>query len=153
MNIAGIQFPVFNPYQKATIEIYISGCSKGCIGCHNPELQDFKYGKKLNKDEIITYLMEREKLFSILAFTGGEWLDQNLEEVKDIIYWIIHALPDYGNKKIEFWLFTGKEKFQIPNWCFEYFDKIKIGCYEEKLKQEGFPASSNQKLLLKGKDY
>ena len=28
MNIAGIQWPVFNPYHKPTVEIYISGVTK-----------------------------------------------------------------------------------------------------------------------------
>jgi hypothetical protein len=148
VNIAGVIFPVFNPYQKATVEIYISGCYMKCPSCHNKELQDFKYGEKLNKEKLISYLIEREDLFSIVSITGGELLDQNKEEAKAISYWIIHALP--GKK---FWLFTGKEKQDIPDWVFEYFDVVKIGCYREEEKQEGFPASKNQKVLIKGKDF
>jgi hypothetical protein len=51
------------------------------------------------------------------------------------------------------WLFTGSEKEKIPLWGFEYFDRIKVGSYKEELKQDGFPSSSNQRMLVKRKDY
>ena len=60
-------------------------------------------------------------------------------------------------KTKEFWLFTGynledlqKDEF---DWVFMFFDVIKVGPYVEELKQERFPASSNQKVLKKGVDY
>jgi hypothetical protein len=155
VNLAGIQFPVFNPYGKSTVEIYISGCYMKCPSCHNKELQDFKYGEKLDKNKLVSYLIQREGLFSIVAITGGELLDQDKKEAQDLVYWLIHACPDiYGDdRRIKFWLFTGKEKQDIPDWVFEYFDIVKMGCYKVNKKQEGFPASKNQKVLVKGKDY
>lgn len=148
MNIAAVQFPVFNPYGKSTVEIYVSGCYMKCPKCHNPELQNFEYGEKLDKGKLISFLIQRENLFRVVSITGGELLDQNKKEAEDIAYWIIHALP-----KAEFWLFTGKERQDIPDWVFRHFDKVKLGCYKEDEKQEGFPASKNQKLLTRGKDY
>jgi anaerobic ribonucleoside-triphosphate reductase activating protein len=76
MNLAAIQFPTFNPYQKSTVELYISGCTHKCKNCHNTELRDFNYGKKLNIPELLCYLNERQHLFSIISITGGDLLSQ-----------------------------------------------------------------------------
>jgi len=148
MNIAGIQWPVFNPYHKPTVEIYISGCNKKCKGCHNPELQNHEFGKPLNIEELIKYLKDREDLFEIISITGGDLLVHSEEE----IWGLIGGLGEQFLTK-ELWLFTGYEFKEIPEIVKEWFDKIKISCYNEELKQEGFPASSNQQLLIKGKDY
>ena len=147
-----IQFPVFNPYIKSTCEIYISGCTRKCKECHNPELWDFNYGEELNIEELIKYLKDREDLFDIISITGGDLLEQNINEAADFI----QKLNEIFKYK-QFWLFTGYELKNLQqdkfDWVFIFFDYIKIGCYQKELKQEGFPASSNQKLLIKGKDY
>jgi anaerobic ribonucleoside-triphosphate reductase activating protein len=153
MNLGGIQFPVFSPYGKPTIEIYISGCGRYCNGCHNPELQNFDYGTLLNTDWLIKYLKEREELFDIISFTGGDLLE-NAERVFDgfLNEWLIKLLQiAFPNK--EFWLFTGATQEELPQWTKELFDYIKVGRYDETLKHDGFPASSNQKLLKKGLDF
>jgi anaerobic ribonucleoside-triphosphate reductase activating protein len=148
MNLGGVQFPVFKPYEKATFEVYISGCNKKCLGCHNPELQDFNFGAVLEISKLIDFMLERKELFSIISMVGGELLDQNEDEIKVFIYAIKKNFP---NK--EFWMFTGKSKEEVPDWALQYFDRIKVGHFEAKLKQEGFPASKNQRLLVKGMDY
>ena len=53
--------------------------------------------------------------------------------------------------KKEYWLFTRYE--DLPCWVLEFFDVIKIGEYKQDLKVDGFPASSNQKILKRGRDY
>lgn len=148
MNLGGVQFPVFKPYEKATFEIYISGCNKKCVGCHNPELQDFNFGSVLEITKLIEFMLERKQLFSIISVVGGELLDQKEDEVKNFIYVVKKNFPDK-----EFWIFTGKSKKEVPDWVLQYFDKIKVGHFDVQLKQEGFPASSNQQLLIKGRDY
>jgi anaerobic ribonucleoside-triphosphate reductase activating protein len=148
MNIASIQFPCFTPYVKSTVEIYISGCNRLCEGCHNPELQDFNYGSKINIEELIKYLSKRSSLFEIISITGGDLLCQNEKEAINLVF---NLKSYFGYKK--FWLFTGEEIENCPKWVLDSFDVIKTGVYQEKLKQEGFPASTNQKLLRKGIDY
>lgn len=147
MNIADVQFPVFNPYKKATVEIYLSGCTIKCDGCQNIELQSFNYGKKLDVVHLLTELKEYEKYISYISILGGEPLDQSEHDFVHLCSQLSIAL----NKPM--WLFTGKEKNQIPEYCYDLFDYIKYGKYEESLKQEGFPASSNQKLIKRGVDY
>lgn len=142
MNLASIQFPVFNPYGSATIEIYISGCNRNCLNCCNFELQNFSYGKKLIVKELIKELKKREKLFEIISIVGGDLLCQKEEEAKALVIALRDAFPI-----IPLWLFTGEdEKQKIPDWCFNYFNVIKYGKYIEKEKQKGFPASKNQKI-------
>ena len=77
MNLAALQFPTFQPYQEAAVEIYLSGCMRRCKNCHNPELVDFNFGKKLDYEEVLKYLKEREDLFKIISITGGDPLAQD----------------------------------------------------------------------------
>lgn len=147
MNIAKFQFPCFNPYNKSAIEIYVSGCYGTCKNCHNPQLHNFNVGKPFDYG-CLGYLKEREDLFEVISFLGGEWVDQNPTDAKAVIMLLRNI---FKNK--EFWIFTRFEINEIPEWYKKAFDYIKIGRYVEELKCEGFPASSNQKLLVKGKDY
>lgn len=146
MNIARIQFPVFNPYNKSALEIYFSGCNGCCMGCHNPELKDFDLG--LNWRDKLNYILNRKYFFEIISFLGGEPLDQDKIEMQRFIQTLRSLL-----KNKEFWLFTRYEIEEVPLIFLQYFDYIKTGKYDILLSQEGFPASSNQRLLKKGQDY
>jgi anaerobic ribonucleoside-triphosphate reductase activating protein len=142
------QYPSFTPYLKATCELYISGCSRNCPGCQNPYLSSFTYGEQLNLEKLIDYLEERKNLFSIISITGGDILCQPELEAMQFCSTLKLCFPD----KL-FWLFTGAEFEEIPKWYLKIFDVIKTGPYKEELKTDTFPASSNQKVLYKGKDF
>jgi len=148
MNIAAVQFPVFNPYQKATVEIYVSGCKAACKNCHNPDLQDFNFGKELNIEELIKYLEDRKLFFDIISVTGGDLYYQDEIEAMHLCSTLKLCFPEK-----ELWLFTGAEIKQLPNWYLKVFDWVKTGVYNENEKQEGFPSSKNQKLNQRKKDY
>lgn len=151
MKLVSIQYPVFNPYDKSTVELYFSGCTRRCRGCHNPELANFDMGDELDEKkikEVIDYLKLRDGFFDIISFTGGDPLCNNHEE---FLNFVSILKKEFQHK--EFWLFTGADKEELKTFPKYYFDVIKCGSYNEKLKQEGFPASSNQKILKKGKDY
>lgn len=147
MKLASIQFPCFNPYNKATVEIFVSGCTRNCMNCCNPRLQDFNLGKELDIEDLITWLNERKGLFKAISIVGGDLLCQNEKEALELVFRLKQAFKDK-----EFWLFTGFDDFEvIPQWCKEQFDYIKYGSYKEELKQDGFPASTNQ-ILWKRKE-
>ena len=145
MKIAKIQTGVFNPYEESAIEIYTAGCKKTCKGCHNPELHDFCIGEDASIYHH-EYILERKDLFEVVSLLGGEPLDCREFPLRE---WI-GALKMYLTNK-KFWLFT--RYTELPEWVFKIFDVIKSGAYKEELKQEGFPASSNQKILKKGIHY
>ena len=148
MKIGGEVFPAFNPYSKSTYEIHISGCTRHCKGCHNYDLQDFNFGEELNLNKYIEKLKKRAKFYDAIAVLGGDLLCQDFFEAKTFAVTLRTAFP-----KKELWLFTGEEIHSVPKWAKAIFDYIKVGPYMEKFWQEGFPASSNQKLLKKGVDY
>lgn len=151
MNIGGIIWDAVNIYDNVAVEIYISGCNHKCPNCHNPEMQDFNYGTTLYYLNLFIELYLKKEWFDIVAILGGDLLCQPLDESKDFIFWLKQQFSD---KKL--WLFTGKnceEIKEIAPWCFEYFDVIKTGRYIKELPPGDRLASSNQKLLYKGKDY
>lgn len=152
MNIAGEQFPAFNAYGgKVAYEIFVSGCDNHCVGCHNPELQDFNtgypwYGRERSK--LFSRMREVRNMFNVVAILGGDLLCQ---DGRTALIFVENLLNQFRDK--EFWLFTGSEIEDVPKWALELFHVIKTGRYVQELHQEGFPASSNQRLLRKGVDY
>ena len=140
MNIAGFVPNATNAYDGVAFEIYVSGCTSNCKGCHNPELQNFSFGREYRVDKLLMKLEESRGWFDIIAWLGGDLLDQpDAEEYARLVKNMHQNTPMY--------LFTGKEYKDIPKWCFELFDWIKFGPYIEELKQEGFPSSSNQGII------
>lgn len=152
MKLAIVRYDVVNAYDGVAVEIYISGCNRQCVGCHSPELQDYGYGDTMTEqviDEILFDLNLRNKFYDIVSFLGGDPLQQVGNKFQDFVTKIKASLP---NKKL--WLFTGEDDInKIPLWVWEYFDTVKVGSYQEKLKQDGFPASSNQRILKRGVDF
>lgn len=141
-------FPAFNAYDGVAFEIYVSGCYRNCPGCHNPDMQDFNFGKALDLFDLMQDLTRNEKWFDIISFLGGDLLCQDIEEAKKLVWALQLGFPQ---KRL--WLFTGAEIGDIDPTFKEAFDVIKTGVYVEELRQNGFPASSNQRLLRKGIDY
>lgn len=152
MKVAGIQFPAFAVYSdKVAYEIYVSGCDRRCPACHNPEAQNFDYGVEMDNvftKELLKNMKQARDLFGIIAVLGGDLLCQSEFEARRFIIWLQNHFPEK-----ELWLFTGANADKLPRWAKEMFDAIKVGGYIKELHQAGFPASSNQKLLWKGKDY
>lgn len=142
LRIADIVFPIFNPYQKATLEIYFQGCLRNtCTGkCHNPELKDISSGTEMSIEEISKHISAREDLIKCISFSGGDPLYQDEEDLVDLL---ISLRTQFPNK--EYWLFTGENDFEsIPTWCKDLFNVIKYGPFLAEFQQEGFPSSSNQ---------
>jgi anaerobic ribonucleoside-triphosphate reductase activating protein len=148
MNISGIIWDAVNIYDGVAVEIYISGCNHNCPGCHNPEMQDFNYGKPLDIIELIDILNKQQDWFDIISILGGDLLCQPEEKSKILLRTIVDIFPD---KKL--WLFTGKDFEEVPQWCFSIFDVIKTGRYMQNLEPGDKLSSWNQKFWYKGKDY
>jgi organic radical activating enzyme len=141
-----LQYPCFNPYDQATVEIYISGCYRKCEGCFNAELHIFNQGKDVS--ELFIELYKISNLFDSIAILGGDLLCQPILESIDFVSELHH---DFVDKDL--WLFTGEEYNKLPSWVFNYFDYIKCGKFDATKSTGSFPSSSNQILLKKGVDY
>ena len=149
MNIAGIINDAVNGYDGVAIEIYVSGCTHGCKGCHNPEMQSFNYGEPLDMLKLIQYSTDQEQWYDIISILGGDLLCSHEDEAKKLGWTLKLGFPQ---KKL--WLFTGAEHKDIPQWCYEVFDVIKYGRYIEELRDESYElATTNQCYIRKGCDY
>ena len=150
MNYAKIRkFDVSNgPGIRATL--FVSGCTNGCNGCFNKELQDFNYGNKWTK-EVEDEFVNQVKNSNIVGVNilGGEPMDQIKDEsLLNLLKWI----KEETEKSIWLWsgyiyedIITCDKKSQILS----YVDVLIDGRFEEdkrniSLKYRG---SSNQRII------
>ena len=142
MNIAGVNPNATGPYDGVAYEIYVSGCTLHCKYCQNPELQWFEYGTpwKTMRSTIASDLLDLKGWYDCVSILGGDLLSQDRNEAREFINEI------KSMTSVPIWLFTGYDVDRIPKWVWKEFDVVKYGPYVDELKQEGFPASSNQRI-------
>lgn len=139
--------------ERSVLEIYVSGCTRACKGCHNPEAQRFGQGRRWPlwlRDNTLKLKSEPVKHVWIL---GGDLLCHPTYEVLEFLRALKKVIP---HKPL--WLWTGEEVYtDIPVEVLNYFDYIKTGSYREDLPPRHlrvvpFPltlASSNQALHMR----
>lgn len=152
MRIAGTQFNV----DTSTLDIYVSGCTRECAGCHNPELQDFRIGiNYLEYMPRITYQLSRPFVDNI-AIMGGEPLEQGRINLEDFIK-RLRSFDKYYKRQLG--IFTGFEFGEVPNWVLRNVDYIKCGAYDKTLQSDNYISngiqlsSTNQRVYMIGTDY
>ena len=150
MNYAKIRkFDVSNgPGIRATL--FVSGCTNGCVGCFNKELQDFNYGNKWTK-EVEDEFINQVKNPNIVGVNiiGGEPMDQINDEC---LLKLLKRIKEEIKKSI--WLWSGYLYEDIiscdkKNKILSYVDVLVDGRFEEdkiniSLKYRG---SSNQRII------
>lgn len=150
MNYAKIRkFDVSNgPGIRSTL--FVSGCTNGCKGCFNTELQDFNYGNKWTK-EIEDEFISQVKNSNIVGVNilGGEPMDQIKDES---LLKLLKRIKEETEKSI--WLWSGYLYEDIiscdkKNEILSYVDVLIDGRFEEdkrniSLKYRG---SSNQRII------
>lgn len=127
--------------------IFFSGCRRHCRGCHNPEAQDFNYGKEYTEDDIDQMLiLARNVGDSGITLTGGHPLEP---ENYEFAYEVVKKAKEYN---LNVWLYTGYVFEQIP---IMYMDLISLcdvvvdGPFVENLKSNDclYRGSTNQRLI------
>ena len=127
--------------------IFFSGCRRHCRGCHNPEAQDFNYGKEYTEDDIDKILtLARNVGDSGITLTGGHPLEP---ENYEFAYEVVKKAKEYN---LNVWLYTGYVFEQIP---IMYMDLISLcdvvvdGPFVENLKSNDclYRGSTNQRLI------
>lgn len=82
--------------------LFVSGCPHHCLGCHNPQTQDFNYGTEFNKKEIIDRIKNNSILKGI-TLSGGEPLcPENIPEVLDFVKDLKKERPE-----LNVWCYSG----------------------------------------------
>lgn len=104
MNYGNIKFYDIANGEGIRVSLFVSGCTNKCIGCFNPEAQDFEYGK------LYTHATEREILSQIskeyisgLSILGGDPMCQDNAGLTYLIH-LVNAVHDMGKTV---WLWTG----------------------------------------------
>ena len=81
MNMAGFYDESISNGTGWRAVLFVSGCPHGCPGCHNKAAQNYNYGEKFNKEEIINRIKDNSILKGI-TISGGEPLcKENMPEV------------------------------------------------------------------------
>jgi anaerobic ribonucleoside-triphosphate reductase activating protein len=141
MNLAGTEYTL----ESRSFDIFVSGCTRKCPGCFNPEAQEFDFGERLVIYDLLKKMVDCEDIIDNIRIMGGDLLCQPEDEAKDFSEVLRLAFP-----KIFFVLYTGAELEDIPEWCFEIFDAIKYGRYVRELHcNNPLFGSSNQVYMQK----
>ena len=119
-----------------SMAIYFQGCTLGCKGCQNPELQSLDGGYLENTDVIIKILEKNKDFYKGVVFSGGDPMDQE------------EALFDLLNRiDLHKTLYTGRYIKDIPASILEHVDCVVDGPFDVNQFVNGaFPASQNQRI-------
>ena len=151
MNMAGFYDESISNGLGWRAVLFVSGCPHNCPGCHNKVAQDYNYGTKFNKQEIIDRIMENSILKGI-TISGGEPLcKENIPEVLDFIKEVKEKRPNFN-----VWCYTGYTLEQLKerndettNNCLSEIDVLVDGRFVESRKDPTlrFRGSSNQRII------
>lgn len=151
MNIADLKVCDIADGYGVRVGLYVSGCSRHCFGCHNPEAQDFKYGNPYTKEtqNEILELVGRPYCAG-LSLLGGEPME--VENRKLVISLCKEVKGKYPDKDI--WMWTGYKYEELladdtAKDIFNYIDYVVDGPFVEEKKDLSlrFCGSSNQRIL------
>lgn len=125
--------------------IWFAGCSVGCEGCHNPDLQSRDNGKYYETHDIIPMVMNMtmmDRKYNDVILLGGEPLEQDEHELLNLCGTLVYL-------GFRIWLYTSKEISEIPMFLINNCHFIKTGPYRKEIKSNMFPASLNQKVYIR----
>lgn len=155
MKIANITTCDINNGPGIRITVWVSGCSHKCPECHNPELQDYDFGKHriLSSKVFDTITEELNKPYiDGITFSGGDPLCQPVRSLKELKTTISYIRKHWPEKTI--WVYTGGtyeklNKLPIINQIFSEIDVLVDGLYEKELRDITLPfrGSSNQRII------
>lgn len=129
------------------VGFYVSGCTRHCPGCHNPEAQNFDYGKPYTHDTQVEILnLLNPKHISGLSVLGGEPL-----EPKNYypLYGLLSDAKKYFPDKT-IWLWTGFTYEEVKdNFLMEFVDVLVDGAYIQEQRDISlrFRGSQNQRII------
>ena len=119
--------------------LFLQGCSKGCIGCHNEAINSHGEGHFILIEDLVEIIITRchnKKL----TISGGEPLEQ--------LSSLLILLKKLKKLKFDICLYTGWDLKQIPQVILNLLDYVKVGDFKKNLSNEPlhFVGSSNQKM-------
>lgn len=151
MNMAGFYDESISNGLGWRAVLFVSGCPHHCPGCHNKVAQDYNYGSKFNKEEIINRICENSILKGI-TISGGEPLcKENIPEVLDFIKDVKKVRPNFN-----IWCYSGytleqleERNDEITKEALKNIDVLVDGQFMQEKKNPTlkFRGSDNQRIL------
>ena len=154
MNYAKIEIcdVVNGPGVRTTL--FVSGCAHNCVGCHNKEAQNFKFGEEFTDEVSHSILSSLDNEFiDGLSISGGDPLHpKNTSQIYELVK---KVRARYSYKK-SIWLWTGYTIEQLRNrndsvtdGILKSIDVLIDGKFVKDLKEVGlrYRGSSNQKII------
>jgi len=125
---------------KPSFTIWFSGCTQKCIGCYNYILWDKSKGFSCDVNTILELIFKECERLNInnVVLLGGEPMEQDHND-------LLILSNELYKHKYNIWLYTGWDFNEIPDNIKQNLYTIKCGRYDESLKCDGIPSSTNQK--------
>ena len=153
--IAGLYWDDTAAAPGISLSVYFSGCHFHCPGCHNPEAQDFNYGREFGWDVIdeVMHKIKKNGVMRTLSILGGEPLaNENLAAVISLIGWCKQDFPDL---KVYVWTGYTIEELEARDDADVKAVLRNITClidgrYEQDKRDTTLPlrGSSNQRIIM-----
>lgn len=153
--IAGIYWDDTAAAPGISLSVYFSGCHFHCPGCHNPEAQDFNYGRDYNLDirQEIMQKLNKNGVMRTLSILGGEPLnEENISDVLNLIGW---CKLDHPDLKIYVWTGYTIEELEARDdddvrAVLRNITCLIDGRYEQDKRDTTLPlrGSSNQRIIM-----
>ena len=131
--------------ETISLTLFASGCVRHCNGCQNPELQIMDEKTIISIDQVKQIIKYKQVLIESVAFSGGDFIPLYSEQLKELICFC-------KNNTLKTIIYTGETYSNIDEWFKENADIIVSEPYDGDMKQGGFPASTNQKVYINGKE-
>ena len=135
--------------------LFVSGCTRHCKGCHNPEAWDFDYGEPYTKKthDYILFSLSDPHIEGLSILGGEPFEDENL----DAVYVLVHNAKEM-DKNV--WVYTGftweqlmaqedpRQRFYVMG-IMAWIDVLVDGPFieEEKDISLRFRGSRNQRII------
>lgn len=122
------------------IAIFTAGCSHGCVGCHNPELQQPENCVEMSTDRFAIDLLDvTDEFIDGFTVTGGD----PLYDVNNC-HRILNVISGIKEDHQDVWLYTGYDIEVIPFLILKLVDVVVDGKYEQDRSEGLYRGSDNQ---------
>ena len=137
---------IYGPGKRTVV--WFQGCTIRCDNCWNDELWSFKGGRKMDAEEIISYVKLNND--SGLTLLGGEPLDQAKSVLK--------LIQTAHSNNIDVMLYTGYELDELTGvrkQCISLADIAIYGRYKHELRSVNllWRGSTNQVILINNQKF
>ena len=139
--------------RHSALEIYVSGCTRDCPGCHNPEAQAFGGGARWDKWLAANRYKLGTGTFRNVWLLGGDLLCQTEPaEIEEYLRSLRRIMPDSMDQR----LWTGAYRKDLPDNVLRHLDWLQTGPYVRELPEKNVAlpdgtalplASENQELF------